>query len=89
MGKAGGVDGSTNMFKGIASCKWAKQLSLTGYNQESGTYSVNKNELVLNEYLSDFMHFETIFFVENDFFKKPPTHPTKVWKIPHFFWNLP
>ena len=23
------------------------------------------------------------FFVENDFFK--PTHPRKVWKIPHFF----
>ena len=35
------------------------------------------------------MHFETIFFVENDFFKKPPTHPTKVWKIPHFFETFP
>ena len=42
-----------------------------------------KNKLLLNEYLGDFMHFETIFFVENDFFK--PTHPTEVWKIPHFF----
>ena len=31
------------------------------------------------------MHFETIFFfAENDFFK--PTHPTKVRKIPHFFF---
>ena len=34
------------------------------------------------------MHFVTkFFFSENDFFK--PTHPAKVWKIPHFFWNLP
>ena len=33
-----------------------------------------KSNLFLNEYLGDFMHFETIFFVENDFFK--PAHPT-------------
>ena len=31
-----------------------------------------KNKLLLNEYLGDFMHFETIFFVENDFFKLLP-----------------
>ena len=45
-----------------------------------------KNKLLLNEYLGDFMHFETIFFfAENDFFK--PSHPTKVRKIPHFFFE--
>jgi len=43
--------------------------------------------LLLNEYLSEFMHFETIFFVDNDFFK--PTRPTKEWKIPHFFETFP
>ena len=43
-----------------------------------------KNKLLLNKYLGDFMHFETIFFfAENDFFK--PIPPTKVRKIPHFF----
>ena len=71
--------------------------SLAEYNPESGTQKYSKcqtppyekNQLLLNEYLGDFMHFETIFFVENDFFKKPPTHPTKVWKIPHFFETFP
>ena len=47
---------------------------------------MKKNKLLLNEYLGDFMHFKTMyFFVENDFFK--PTHPTKVRKIPHFFFK--
>ena len=47
---------------------------------------MEKNKLLLNEYLGDFMHFETIFFfAENDFFK--PTHPTKVWKIQYFFFE--
>ena len=31
-----------------------------------------KNKLLLNEYLRNFRHFESIFFMENDFFK--PTH---------------
>ena len=49
---------------------------------------IEKNKLLLNEYLGDFMHFETIYFIffaENDFIK--PTHPTKVRKILHFFFE--
>ena len=46
-----------------------------------------KNKLLLNEYLGDFMHFETIFFIfffaENDIYK--PTNPTKVRKFRAFF----
>ena len=30
-------------------------------------------------------YFLFLFFMENDFFK--PTHPTKVWKIPYFFFE--
>ena len=33
---------------------------------------IEKNKLLLNEYLRNFRHFESIFFMENDFFK--PTH---------------
>ena len=53
-----------------------------------------KNKLLLNEYLGDFMHFETIFFfyffAENDFFK--PTHPTIFFKPSLrevLKWNFP
>ena len=85
------------MVKGIASWEFPKEQSLVEDKPESGTQKYSKcqtppyekNKLLLNEYLGDFMHFETIFFVENDFFKKPPTHPTKVWKIPHFFETFP
>ena len=47
---------------------------------------MEKNKLLLNEYLGDFMHFETLFFffLENDLFQTHP--PTKVWKIPNFFF---
>ena len=84
------------MVKGIASWEFPKEQSLVEDKPESGTQKYSKcqtlpqyekNKLLLNEYLGDFMHFETIFiyffFAENDFFK--PTHPTKVQKILHFF----
>ena len=82
------------MVKGIGSWEFPKEQSLVEDKPESGTQKYSKcqtppyekNKLLLNEYLGDFMHFETIFFfffAENDFFK--PTHPTKVRKIPHFF----
>ena len=79
------------MVKGIDSWEFPKELSLVEDKPESGTQKYSKcqtppyekNKLLLNEYLGDFMHFETIFFffAENDFLK--PTHPTKVWKIPY------
>ena len=44
---------------------------------------MEKNKLLLNEYLGDFMHFETLFFSENDLFQTHP--PTKVRKNLIFF----
>ena len=47
---------------------------------------MEKNKLLLNEYLGDFMHFETIFFLQKMNFSNPP-NPTKVRKIPQFFFE--
>ena len=47
---------------------------------------MEKNKLLLNEYLGDFMHFETLFFSENDLFQTHP--PTKFRKNPIFFFFL-
>ena len=66
----------TKMDKGIASWEFPKEQSLVEDKPESGTQKYSKcqtppyekNKLLLNEYLGDFMLFETIFFVENDFF---------------------
>ena len=44
-----------------------------------------KNRLLLNEYLGNFRHFQSTFFIKNDFFNT--THLPKVWKIPYFFFN--
>ena len=83
------------MVKGIASWEFPKEQSLEETNQNLELRNIlivrpppyEKNKLHLNEYLGDFMHFETIyfFFAGNDFFK--PSHPTKVRKIPHFFFE--
>ena len=45
-----------------------------------------KNKLLLNEYLGDFMHFETIFFLRKMTFSNPPT-PLKCGKFHTFFLN--
>ena len=84
------------MVKGIASWEFPKEQSLVEDKPESGTQKYSKcqtpppyekNKLLLNEYLGDFMHFETIFFfffAENNFLKPPP--PPKGGKIPPFFF---
>ena len=75
------------MVKGIASWEFPKEQSLVEDKPESGTQKYSKcqtpppyekNKLLLNEYLGDFMHFETLFFfffsVENStlfFFLNP------------------
>ena len=46
-----------------------------------------KNKLLLNEYLGDFMHFETIFFfLRKMTFSNPPT-PLKCGKFRTFFFK--
>ena len=59
------------MVKGIASWEFPKEQSLVEDKPESGTQKYSKcqtpppyekNKLLLNEYLGDFMHFETLFF---------------------------
>ena len=61
----------TKMVKGIASWEFPKEQSLVEDKPESGTQKYSKcqtlppyekNKLLLNEYLGDFMHFETLFF---------------------------
>ena len=78
------------MVKGIASWEFPKEQSLVEYNPESGTQKYSKcqpppyekNKLLLNEYLGDFMHFETLFFIVEMGLTTPPP---KVWKIPKYF----
>ena len=80
-GKNAGVEDLTNIVKMVE----YKSESATQKYSKCQTPPYEKNKLLLNEYLGEFMHFETIFFLaENDFFK--PTHPTKVRKILHFFF---
>ena len=59
------------MVKGIDSWEFPKEQSLVEDKPESGTQKYSKcqtpppyekNKLLLNEYLGDFMHFETLFF---------------------------
>ena len=60
----------TKMVKGIASWEFPKEQSLVEDKPESGTQKYSKcqtppyekNKLLLNEYLGEFMHFETLFF---------------------------
>ena len=53
------------------------------YSKCQTTTHIEKNKLLLNEYLGIFRPcFLFFIFMENDFFK--PTHPTKVWKIHTF-----
>ena len=83
------------MVKGIASWEFPKEQSLVEDKPESGTQKYSKcqtppyekNKLLLNEYLGDFMHFETIFFLRKMTFSNPPT-PLKYGKF-HIFLPLP
>ena len=67
------------MVKGIVSWEFPKEQSLVEEKPESGTQKYSKcqtplyekNKLLLNEYLCILR----------------PTHPTKVRKIPHFFFE--
>ena len=73
----------TKMVKGIASCEFPKEKSLAEYNPESGaqkyskcqTPPYEKNKLTLNEYLGDFMHFESLFIFLCGNQSDPPPHP--------------
>ena len=52
-----------------------------------------KNKLLLNEYFGNFRQFldNVFFYFYGKWLFQNPTHPTKVWKIPYFFyfWRLP
>ena len=80
------------MVKGIASWEFPKEQSLVEDKPESGTQKYSKcqtppyekNKLLLNEYLGDFMHFETLFFVFS--VEMGPTRPPlKCGKFHTFF----
>ena len=53
----------TKIVKGIASWEFPKEQSLVEYNPECQTPPYEKNKWLLNEYLGDFIHFETLFFL--------------------------
>ena len=67
------------MVKGIASWEFPKEQSLVEDKPESGTQKYSKcqtppyekNKLLLNKYLGDFMHFE--IFLWKMSFSNPPT----------------
>ena len=46
--------------------------------------NIQKNKLLLYEYLGNFRPYFLIFFMKMTF---KPTHPSKVWKIPYFFFK--
>ena len=51
---------------------------------------MEKNKLLLNEYLGDFMHFETLFFsVEMGLTHPPAPKSVENSTLLFFFWNLP
>ena len=81
------------MVKGISSWEFPKEQSLVEYNLESGTQKYSKcqtppyekNKLLLNKYLGDFMHFESLFFFSVEMALTPP--PPKCGKFHTFFLN--
>ena len=80
------------MVKGIASWEFPKEQSLVEDKPESGTQKYSKcqtppyekNKLLLNEYLGDFMHFETIFLWKMTFSKSHPPTPLMCGKFHTF-----
>ena len=88
-GKTGGVEVITNMTKMIPQQHWLsaeyKPESRTQKYSECQTPQCGKNTLRLNEYLGDFIHFETqIFGVEMTLPLHWPLPPIKCGKF-HFF----
>ena len=73
----------TKMVKGIDSWEFPKEQSLVEDKPESGTQKYSKcqtppyekNKLLLNEYLGDFMHFETLFFFSVEMGLTSPVPP--------------
>ena len=64
-----------NYFFPLKKSKILRKISRSGRSSSDldlRNIPYEKNKLLLNENLGDFMHFETIFFVENDFFKPTP-----------------
>ena len=85
-GKAGGVDGSTipTCSRGLPHVSGPSNYPwlVTTKNRVHTPYPYEKNELLLNEYLSDFMHLKTLFNI----FGNSTTSLTK-WGKFHTFLN--
>ena len=76
--------GKENIFSHWKSPKYLEKFQDLADLAAIWTPPYEKNKLLLNEYLGDFMHFETLYF----FFSVEMglTPPPKVWKIPLFFF---
>ena len=62
------------------SCRSSSHLDLRNILSVRPHPPYEKNKLLLNKYLGDFMHFQTIFFLRKMTFSNPPT-PLKCGKF--------